>query len=171
MQLLTHILKTTAELSPFQTIYHLMEASNKVHVTELYDITDCEDDTLQTETEREVNQMLEFDVDDWGEAADDFGLDPFSDIFNTNNNGQDDDDDYDNPLLDEGDTLRHHKITGAAANADRFDEEAASEEDADEYYFALSESASNALNNRYTSYEGVLASSTAADFFDEPEHI
>lgn len=81
IKLLKHILQMTSEQTPFQTLYFIEESSsssssassssNKIHVTELFDISDCEDSNLQTETERELNQMLEFDIDDWGDA--DFG--------------------------------------------------------------------------------------------------
>lgn len=71
IKLLKHILQMTNEQIPFQTVYFIEESSNKIHVTELFDISDCEDSNLQTETERELNQMLEFDIDDWGDA--DFG--------------------------------------------------------------------------------------------------
>lgn len=60
----------TNEQTPFETVYYV-EESNKIHVTELFDISDCEDSSLQTAAERELNQMLEFDIDDWGDA--DFG--------------------------------------------------------------------------------------------------
>lgn len=60
----------TNEQTPFETVYYI-EESNKIHVTELFDISDCEDTSLQTAAERELNQMLEFDIDDWGDA--DFG--------------------------------------------------------------------------------------------------
>lgn len=70
IKLLKHILQMTNEQTPFETLYYV-EESNKVHVTELFDISDCEDTNLQTETERELNQLLEFDIDDWGDA--DFG--------------------------------------------------------------------------------------------------
>lgn len=70
LKLLKHILQMTNEQTPFEALYFI-EASNKIHVTELFDISDCEDTSLQTETERELNQLLEFDIDDWGDA--DFG--------------------------------------------------------------------------------------------------
>lgn len=67
IKLLKQILQMTNEQAPFETIYHV-EESNKIHVTELFDISDCEDTALQTAAERELNQMLEFDIDDWGDA-------------------------------------------------------------------------------------------------------
>lgn len=67
IKLLKHILQMTSEQVPFEAFYY-MEESCKIHVTELFDISDCEDTNLQTETERELNQMLEFDIDDWGDA-------------------------------------------------------------------------------------------------------
>lgn len=70
IKLLKHILQMTNEQTPYETVYYV-EESNKIHVTELFDISDCEDTNLQTAAERELNQMLEFDIDDWGDA--DFG--------------------------------------------------------------------------------------------------
>lgn len=65
--LLKHILQMTNEQAPFETVYYLQE-TNTIHVTELFDVSDCEDTNLQTDAERELNQMLEFDIDDWGDA-------------------------------------------------------------------------------------------------------
>lgn len=67
IKLLKHFLQMTNEHTPIETIYYI-DQSNKIHVTELFDFSESEDTNLQTDGERELNQLLEFDIDDWGDA-------------------------------------------------------------------------------------------------------
>lgn len=49
--------------------YFYMDDNQKVKVTEIFDMTDDGNPALQTAQERELNQQLEFDNDDWESTA------------------------------------------------------------------------------------------------------
>ncbi|XP_018326374.1 1-acylglycerol-3-phosphate O-acyltransferase Pnpla3 isoform X2 [Agrilus planipennis] len=61
-----HILQVTSQHEAIMTFYY-MDENNKVKVTEIFDVTDSDSAAVQTPQERQVNQQLEYDDDDWDE--------------------------------------------------------------------------------------------------------
>jgi len=58
-----NIMQVTAQHEAL-VAYYYMDEDNKVKVTEIFDVSECESPAFQTETEKETNLQLEFD-DEW----------------------------------------------------------------------------------------------------------
>ncbi|KAL3267309.1 hypothetical protein HHI36_011440 [Cryptolaemus montrouzieri] len=62
-----HILHVTSQQENIMTYYYLDE-NNTVQVTEIFDVTESDSPLLQATHEKDVNENLEFDEEDWGET-------------------------------------------------------------------------------------------------------
>ncbi|KAK9870801.1 hypothetical protein WA026_009760 [Henosepilachna vigintioctopunctata] len=62
-----HILQITSQHDNIMTYYYLDE-NNKVQVTEIFDVTESDSPVIQSSREKEVNESLEFDDENWAET-------------------------------------------------------------------------------------------------------